>query len=136
MKDAVRKKPAFFFSDNLETDEAQMSEGVSRWVRKIDGEHYVIPSRSKRHSITHLHYLSLPRRNEWSLTMEAPRAVNRDLMHGNAIPRSERGLVSLQFGSLRADLARADLAIQASLFANLFMGKREVNYPKKPCLPG
>lgn len=35
-KDALWKKPAFFFGDNLETNESDMHEVVSLWVREVD----------------------------------------------------------------------------------------------------
>lgn len=42
-KDAMWEKPAFFFSDCLEMNEAEMNEDVSRWVRKVEGQHYFLP---------------------------------------------------------------------------------------------
>lgn len=34
---------SLLFSDNLETNEAGKNEGVSRWVRELDGQYYFLP---------------------------------------------------------------------------------------------
>lgn len=135
-KDIVWKKPGFLFGDNTGMNEAEMSEDASRWVRLMGSQHYFLPPRARQYSITSLCRCALPHRAEWALAHRAFGAVTGELMRGDAVPKSQRGLEGLRRGSLCTDLLGGWYSRLARIFANIFSSGNEVNYPAKPRFPG